>query len=191
MLPEHFYLNDLEFEVKVIKNVSEILPHGYTKYRQDEIANYTSSVAAYELKNKLFGGYSKACHTEYKFDSLPEHILSIVLEKDDVVIRWLRPASKQFKIWYSGGRLYEPDFIAETVDSIYMVEVKSGRDMNDDDVKLKAKAAMKYCENVNEYVSKQWKYVLMEDSSIKRSSSFMGLVWEAERNLMYLSDYGK
>jgi len=42
MIPGHFYLNPPEFEVRVIKAVSEILPNGYTKYRQGEIANYTS-----------------------------------------------------------------------------------------------------------------------------------------------------
>lgn len=94
----------------------------------------------------MFGGYHKACHTEYKYDSVPEYTLSIVLEKDDDVIKWLRPASKQFKIWYQGGRLYEPDFIIETADIIYMAEVKNKHDMDDDEVKLKARVANKYCE---------------------------------------------
>ena len=138
MLPEHFYLNDPEFEVRIIKPISEILPSGYTKYRQDQITTYTQSVAAYELRNKIFGGYQRACHTEYKFDSVPEHILSIVLDKDDDVIKWLRPAPKQFKIWYRGGKLYEPDFIVETMDNIRMVEVKSYRDMQDEDTILRA-----------------------------------------------------
>jgi type III restriction enzyme len=183
MLPEHFYLNDPEFEVRRITNVLEILPNGYTKYRQDQITDYTKTVTAYELRNRIFGGYKKACHTEYKFDSVPEHTLSIVLDKGcDDVIKWLRPAPKQFKIWYRGGKLYEPDFIVETTDTVYMVEVKSSRDMQDEDVILKAKAAQLYCEHVNEFAAKSWSYVLIDSDNIKRSSTFAVLVRDSARN---------
>ena len=179
--PGHFYLNDPEFEVRMIKAVSDILPSGYTKYRQDQVTEYTKSIAAYELRNKILGGYTKACHTEYKFDSVPEHTLSIVLENDPDVIKWLRPAPKQFKIWYQGGKLYEPDFIIETADRIYIVEVKSFRDMYSEDVVQKAKAAQKYCEHVNRFIKKPWQYALLEDTMIKRSSTFAGLVVESRK----------
>ena len=46
-------------------------------------------------------------------------------ENDKRVRRWLRPAHKQFSIyWSNGSKIYEPDFIVETADVIYMVETK-------------------------------------------------------------------
>ncbi len=104
-----------------------------------------------------------------------------MLDKDPDIVKWLRPAPKQFKIWYRGGKLYEPDFIVETGDGVYMAEVKAYRDIHDEDVILKAKAARKYCEQVNGFAAKKWSYVLFEESTIKRSSTFAGLVRESEK----------
>lgn len=118
--------------------------------------------------------YPKACHTEYKYDSVPEHTFSVVLEKDPAVLKWLRPTPKQFKIWYAGGKLYEPDFIVESADAIYMVEVKNRHDIRDEDVKHKAQAAKKYCEHVNVFAPKPWRYVQQVDTYIKRSSTLAG-----------------
>ena len=158
-----------------------MLPHGYTKYRQDAILSFTSTITPAELRDRVFGGYTKSCHTEYKYDSMPEHTLSIVLENDESVLKRLRPAAKQFKIWYSGGRLYEPDFIAESKDKIYMIEVKNRRDISDDSVKLKSKAAMKYCENVNQFTNKKWEYVLLLDSNITRSGTLDDIIHESSK----------
>lgn len=52
-----------QFDVKLIKAVSEIVSHGYSKYKEDDIAKFTDTVPAYEIKHKVFGGFSKACHT--------------------------------------------------------------------------------------------------------------------------------
>ena len=51
--------------------------------------------------------------------------LSFVLVNDDNVVKWLRPASNQFRMyWDNNSKKYEPDFVVETVDAIYMVETK-------------------------------------------------------------------
>lgn len=169
-----------EYEVQIVKTSSKILSHGYSKYKQDEISDYNSSVAGYEVKDKVFDYYKKACHTVYKFDSVPEQILGIVLEKDPNVLKWMRPANKQFKIIWQEGSYYNPDFVVETNDTIYIIEVKSYKRINDDDVKSKAKAALKYCEYVNvygtKYNTKQFKYLLVPAEEIKRSSTFDSIV---------------
>ncbi len=56
--------------------------------------NFVSSVDAYELRSKIFGGYKKASHTEYKFDNVPEQVLTIVPNKDVEVIKGLPHAPK-------------------------------------------------------------------------------------------------
>ncbi len=132
-----------EYAIEIRKASSKILSHGYSKYKEDEISEYNASVAGYEIKDKVFDYYNKACHTEYKFDSAPEQILAIVLEKDPKVLKWLRPANKQFNIiwrviWREGTR-HNHDFVVETDDTIYIIEVKSYKTINDEDVKAKKK----------------------------------------------------
>ena len=169
-----------EYEVKILQTSSEILPLGYSKYTKDEISDYTSSVSAYELNYKVFDYYNKACHTAYKFDSIPEQTLAIVLEIDNNVLKWLRPAKKQFNIIWKEGAHYNPDFVVETADKIYIVEVKSYKCINDDDVKAKAKAALTYCEYVNvyctQYKTKQYCYILVPAEEINRNSTFDSIV---------------
>ena len=189
-LKHHSHLSVPEYEVKVINHVTPILQEEYTKFREDEIVKYTTSIPAYEIKKKVVGYYEKACHTAYKFDCVPEHVFSIVLERDKTVLKWLRPAPRQFKIHWDGARLYEPDFVVETVDSIYIVEIKAHNRTDDSEVKLKAKAAREYCKNVNAVYAgtdkKPWKYMLITDDEITRSTTIAQL----ESNVAYY-DYSK
>ncbi len=69
----------------------------------------------------------KACHFEYKFDSKTEQDLALpVLEHDAKVIKWLRPAPNQFRIyWDNNSKRYEPDFVVETDTHIYLIESKA------------------------------------------------------------------
>ena len=175
-IKENMILSEPEFEIKLLRSVSPILLQDYTKFKEDEIVRYTANIPAYEIKKKVVDYFEKACHDKYKFDSVPEHLFSIALERDKKVEKWLRPASHQFKIWWSPGREYEPDFVVETTDSIYIVEIKAYNRVDDDEVNLKAKAARAYCEHVNTLFSgtgrKPWRYMLLEDRAITRSTSF-------------------
>ena len=177
-------LSPPEYEVKLLRAVTPILQQDYTKFKEDDIVKFTANIPAYEIKKKVVGQFSKACHTAYKFDSVPEHIFSIVLERSDNVLKWLRPALGQFKIFY-GSHQYQPDFIVETTSDIYIVEIKASNRTDDTEVKLKAKAAREYCENVNRLYAgtsaKTWKYMLLLDSEPKRSVDFSYLEKEIER----------
>jgi len=181
-LKSHSHLAVPEFEVKIINHVSPILQEEYTKFREDEIVKYTANIPAYEIRKKVVGQYEKACHTAYKFDSTDEHTFSIVLERDKKVLKWMRPAPRQFKIHWDGTSLYEPDFVVETVDTIYIVEIKAHNRTDDNEVKLKAKAAREYCKNVNAVYAgtdkKPWKYMLITDREVTRSTTFEQLEGE-------------
>ena len=172
-----------EYQVKLLRSSAAILQQDYTKFKEDEIVKYTANIPAYEIKKKVVGYFSKACHTIYKFDSVPEHIFSIVLERSDNVLKWLRPVLGQFKIHY-GGSQYNPDFVVETKEYIYIVEIKAYNRVRDDEVKLKAKAARAYCQNVNSLYKvtskKLWKYMLLLDSEISRGIDFSYLEKETE-----------
>ena len=125
----------------------------------------------------VFTGFTKSYYVECKFDSKTEQDFSNVLENDPEVLKWLRPASNQFNIyWSNGSKRYEPDFVVETADAIYMVETKAKKNMQDADVLGKKKAAEEYCKNASEFTKtvggKPWKYVLLAHDTVDRAASF-------------------
>lgn len=151
-------------------NFSVLVNAGYKDYR--DVVTPTLMVPKY-----VFRGFEKACHFEYKFDSKTEQDLAFVLENDNKVIKWLRPASNQFRIyWDNNSKRYEPDFIVETEDTIYMVEPKSSANILDADVIAKKDAALKYCKYATEFTSenngKPWKYLLVPHNEISRTINF-------------------
>ncbi|MBO7180206.1 MAG: hypothetical protein J6V51_01565, partial [Bacteroidales bacterium] len=176
-MKEHFIMQStgyvkpkvLPFVGIVENNVKEIDGYGRVDYRD--------SITASHLRKFVFNGYLKSYYTEYKFDSKTEHDFSFVLENDEKVLKWLRPAREQFNIyWSNGSRRYEPDFIAETQDCIYMIETKAAVEVGNEEVQQKKKAAEEFCRYASEYTlengGKAWKYVLIPHDVIERTSSF-------------------
>ncbi len=142
--------------------------------------DYRDVVPEGEVKKYVFRGFEKACHFEYKFDSSTEKIFSFVLELDKSVVKWLRPAPAQFKIYWNENRnLYQPDFVVETEETIYMVETKKQKETQSQEVEQKAKAAMVYCEHATEHNlkngGKAWKYLLIPHNVVTTQASFKGL----------------
>ena len=131
------------------------------------------------IKSVLFTGISKGVFAEAKFDSKPELILAKILEYEPEVKNWLRPAKMQFNITYNRGKRYEPDFVVETDDTIYLVEVKGEDKLNDPDVIAKKKRGIQYCQvatnwgKANGY--KAWQYLFIPSMQIKESSTFSNL----------------
>jgi len=167
--PDYVKPNVLPFVKIEDHNFSAMMKGGYKDYR--EFVQPTSSISKY-----VFRGFEKACHLEYKFDSKTEQDFAFVLENDNSVLKWLRPATNQFRIyWNNNSRKYEPDFIVETEDAIYMVETKAANDMQNPEVLDKKNAAEKYCKYASEYTSmhggKPWKYLLIPHNNVSRSVS--------------------
>ena len=79
-----------------------------------------------------------------------------------------------------GVSKYEPDFIVETEDKIYMVETKASNEMDSSSVKEKAAAAVVYCRAVSEWNAandgKPWEYALISHDEVRLNSSFKYLV---------------
>ena len=163
----------LPFTGIVPQNVKEIEGYGRT--------NYQTVIPPSPLRKFIFTGYLKSYYTEYKFDSKTEHDFSFVLENDKKVLRWLRPAREQFSIyWSNGSKRYEPDFIVETADVIYMVETKAASDVSTVEVQQKKAAAEEYCRHASEFTAenggKPWKYVLLPHDAVDRTASFEYLI---------------
>lgn len=133
-------------------------------------------------REKIYTGFSKACHSMYRFDSSDEARMAYLLDGDAGVEDWLRPAPNQFEGLYwrdevgNSQHRYEPDFVVEFADEIVMVEVKPSGEISNLDVQAKKKTADKYCElvsrNVGKYgIVKPWRYVIIPTEKITVSST--------------------
>ncbi len=178
---KNFYCEKITFNASEMRPFSKILPSFGSKIKSDEIYDLRSNLPSSEVTRKIFQGCKKSCHIFHKFDSNTERIFAIVLEQDDEVLKWLRPAAKQFDIFYNlSGTRYEPDFVVETAKKIFMVETKNRNNLQDDDVKTKATAGKIYCEFATNWNlqngGKAWEYILLADDEIKLNSSFKYLL---------------
>ena len=186
-MQEHFYHEETDYKSSKIRPFTKIITGFGGKYKSDEIYDLRANIPLSEIPKKIFGGFTKACHTLYKFDSGTERDFAIVLERDTDILKWLRPAPEQFDIRYGTGYRdkYEPDFIVETADTIYMVETKASKDLTSESVMKKAKAAKTYCDAVTEWNKdnngKPWEYVLLSHEEVRINSSFMYLVKNSVR----------
>ncbi|MBF0206771.1 MAG: DEAD/DEAH box helicase family protein [Oligoflexia bacterium] len=135
----------------------------------------------------LYGMFNKACHSMYSFDSSDEVRLAYLLDRDDSVEDWLRPAPNQFDGLYwrdaegDSQHRYEPDFVVELKDEIVMVEVKPQSEIQDPSVQAKKLTAEKYCEVVNKNIgkygiTKPWRYIIVLTDRITISSTIKGLL---------------
>ena len=177
-LRQHFYLESAEFDEPKIYPFTKIEPHNLSKYTKDSVHHYSETITpTNSIPTKVFGGFKKACHTLYKFDSKAEKDFAAILENDTVVLKWLRPAQAQFQIyWQHNSKRYTPDFVVECSGKIYLIEIKAETDINDADVQEKARAGEIYCAAASSYNSqnnaKPWSYVLIPHNIVMANMSF-------------------
>lgn len=177
-MQDHHYCEVPTFEQVSVKPFVAIEPHNITKYIEDDIHDFKETIEpASDIPKKIFSGFTKACHSLYKFDSKTEKDFGIIVEQDVSIQKWLRPAHNQFNIlWGRARKQYEPDFIVETDDSIYMVETKAEKDIETNEVQEKKQAAIKYCEYASKYADenkgKTWKYMIIPHIQVKFSNDF-------------------
>lgn len=185
-MKKHFVCSTPDI-IEQVSGVSyDILEPSYMRKIGDEPVSIYDTIEDGRVPKVLFDGFKKALHPIYKFDSAPERRFAIVCETDPVVQKWLRPASKQFNLFYDGNRRYEPDFVVETADTMYLVEVKGEDRINDEDNIQKKQRAVRYCQVANVYCEghglKTWKYLYIPSQQIQTTSSFNMLVQRFEVN---------
>lgn len=135
----------------------------------------------------IYGQFQRACHSMYRFDSSDEVRLAYLLDRDESVEDWLRPAPNQFEGLYwrdsegESHHRYEPDFVVEQNDEIVMIEVKPENEISDPSVQAKKQTAEKYCEVVNKNIGKfgiikPWRYVIIPTEKITIQSTVASLL---------------
>ena len=173
MQEEHFYCSKTLIKEEVVDLPRENLSTEYNnfKYKKDLFQEPEGNITS-----NLFEGIKKGVFNLAKFDSHPELVFARILELDNEVKNWLRPNPLQFNIFYNNGRRYEPDFVVETENTIYLVEVKARKMMKDTDVLAKKERAQQYCKIATDWGKannfKEWKYLFIPDDEIQSNSSF-------------------
>jgi len=180
-MQEHYYEETTGYNIVVSKGFTDLKPSAYNAAANEPPLDFRqapqdkSNMARY-----LFGGFSRCLYSVQKFQSDPERQLAVILDRESE--KWFKPANGQFQIFYKLGadhREYQPDFVAESKDYIYMLEPKAANHMNDADVLAKRDAAVKWCEQASDYAAsydgKPWKYVLIPHDVIAENMTLAGL----------------
>ncbi len=180
-MKRHFVIKSTGYVKPKVLPFTEIVKHNVKEYEGYGRVDYRHIVPPAHLRKFIFTGYLKSYYTEYRFDSKTEHDFSFILENDKKVLRWLRPAREQFNIyWSNGSKQYEPDFVVETANCIYMVETKAANEVTNEEVQMKKQAAEEYCRHASEYTAenggKPWKYILLPHDIINRSTTLEYLI---------------
>jgi type III restriction enzyme len=171
-MQSHYWEEAAEYEVKVSKGFTELKESAYSYPVGEPPVDYRVSPSDKgNMAKYLFGGFMSCLYPVQKFDSEAERKLAMILERD--ALKWFKPAKGQFQIFYRHGAdylEYQPDFVAESTDEIFMLEPKASNQMDDLIVLAKKEAAVKWCANASNhaqsYGGKRWRYVLIPHNEI-------------------------
>lgn len=171
----HFWEKAASYEARVSQGFSTLKPCNYTVSADEPIHSVRQTPKdVSRIKQMLFGSFSKCLYPLQKFDSDTERRFAVILERD--AQKWFKPAQGQFQIYWKLGldsKEYIPDFVAETEDSIWLVETKAGKDLKDPEVLAKADAAFEWCKHATDYAlqhnGKSWRYVMIPHDEVAES----------------------
>jgi type III restriction enzyme len=177
----HYWEDVVGYEVKISKGFTELKQSAYTYSVQEPPADYRVAPAdKSNMAKYLFGGFERCLYSVQKFDSDSERKLAVILERD--ASKWFKPAKGQFQIYYRQGAdqlEYQPDFVAETTDMVYMLEPKMRKEMEDPVVIAKKDAATQWCEHASDhaatYDGRPWRYLLIPHDEIAGNMTLDGL----------------
>lgn len=172
---QHFYCENGFLQEEVIGTSTINVTQVYNfEERVNIFAAYTKTITSV-----LFDGLKRCVFDTAKFDSKPELYLAQALERDKTVNNWLRPAPTEFNITYNRGHRYEPDFVVETDDIIYLIEVKGEDKLDSPDVIEKKKCAIKYCEVATRWCkansNKEWQHLFIPSQQVQSTSTVENL----------------
>ena len=178
-LMKHQTISEGLFEERVLSECPTNLQQNY--HFEEQVDLY--SAFTLDIRKVLFDGIEKGVFSTAKFDSVPELTLARIMDRpESKAEKWLRPAPKEFNIQYKFEGVahdYRPDFVAETQDTRYLIEVKAANMLNDPQVLAKKARGEAYCRVASEWAesagSKPWRYVFIPDKAIHENATFEAL----------------
>jgi type III restriction enzyme len=183
---EHVSITPTDYIGKITHGFDVLRPASFTLAAGEMPRYFREPIFEKRLvRQMVFKGFLKCCYPYQKFHSVDgEWRLAQILEDDAEVLKWMKPAPGQFRIEYEGGKNYEPDFVVETRDSCLLIEPKRADQVELDEVRSKARAAVRWCAYANQHSErhggKRWAYLLVPDDAITLGRSVNGLAAEFE-----------
>jgi len=181
----HQWETAVDYEVKISKGFSALKQSAFTA-AADGVRHFRPPVDdKSKIGQMVFGGFQRCLYPLQKFDSDTERRFSVILEKesDPSIQKWFKPAKGQFQIFYKSGQdhlEYQPDFVVEATDRIYMVETKARNEMESADVLAKKAAAIKWCGHASAHAQgnggKSWQYLLIPHDVVAENMTLAGFV---------------
>jgi type III restriction enzyme len=181
-MQSHFWQDtNIEYDVVVTRGFTALRDSAYTAPAGEEPLDFRISPADKSNMSKyLFGKFTRCLYSVQKFQADAERKLAVILERE--ALKWFKPAKGQFQIYYKWGAdnpEYQPDFVAETKDRIYMLEPKAADQMNDGEVLAKRDVAVRWCQQASDHArshgGKPWTYVLIPHDAIAENMTLDGL----------------
>ena len=141
------------------------------------------------IRKYVFTGYKKSYYESNGFDSDTERQFSVILERDNDIVRWIKPPLNQMGIYYAAGQQYTPDFLVETRNNKYMVEIKARIDISNEDVQLKKREGELWCKyaSIIDVDEKRWFYRLVADDRVDIGDS-LKIILNLAENIVGLEE---
>ena len=174
---EHLDITPTDYRGRVTQGFDVLKPAAYSLPAGDRPRHFRAPITdKRSVRQMVFEGFARCCYPYQKFDSVDgEWRLAQVLEDDDQVLKWMKPAPGQFRIEYLNGQNYEPDFVVETQTDYLIIEPKRADQLSQTETQTKARAAERWCGYANEHARqhgrKQWAYLLVPDDQITLGTS--------------------
>jgi type III restriction enzyme len=150
----HYTQTAIAYEAITTRGFTTLRPNNYSLPAGETPRNFRVPVDDKQaIRGMLFGGFAKCLYAVQRFQSDPERRFAAVLENDSQVLKWFKPGRGDFQILYRGDKPYEPDFVAETKDAKLICEPKAANEIDDEEVREKAKAAVVWCENATKHAA--------------------------------------
>ena len=177
----HHWEHATTYETYVSKGFTTLRPNSYSAPAEERVRNFRAPVEERQyIRGMLFGGFRRCLYTAQQFDSDPERRFAVILEDDESVLKWVKPARGRFQIHYRHDQSYEPDFVVETHDAKFLCESKRASEVEAEEVLAKARAAVAWCERATVHEcahgGKSWSYLLIPHDSITANRTLQGLV---------------
>lgn len=181
----HRWENVTGYESKVTRGFMTLKESAFSAAADRPVQDFHEPPAdKSKIRQIVYGGFERCLYPVQKFESDQERILALILDRESE--KWFKPMSGQFQIYYKLGinqHEYNPDFVAETSDVIYLLEPKANNALKDADVVAKREAAETWCriasEHSREYGGKPWEYALIPHTVIAENMSISGLLGHA------------
>jgi type III restriction enzyme len=185
---ENIHAQMAQHYVEDAGEIEVVVSHGFTPLKESALTAVGEVRQLHQapddksrIATLVYGGFARCAYTHQKFQSDTERVMAVILERD--ALRWFRPVQGQFNIYYRRGSdqpEYVPDFVAATPEVNLLIETKKAADLQTDEVQVKARAAVQWCERASAFAKKhgtrQWRYLLIPHDAVAVNVTLTKLV---------------